>query len=92
MLVEDGLRFERHPPDGVEGNSGLRVEVDAQLVGMVGVGAAYRPRVQVETSQVDRPQDVGHVHRAQLLGVRPLGNATVTVSSQSGRDGGTRFW
>ena len=71
VLLEHGAGLERHAPHGVEGDAGLGIEVDAQLVGMVGVAAAHRPRVQVEAPEVDRPQDVGHVDRAQLLGAAP---------------------
>ena len=50
------------------GTPGLRIEVDAQLVGVVDVVAADRPRVQVEAPEVHRPHEVGDVDRAQLVG------------------------
>ena len=75
-----------------EGHARLRVEVDPQLVGVVDVGAADRPRVQVEAAEVDGPDDVGDVDRAQLVGGTPAREVTRTVSSHSGRFSGTRFW
>ena len=71
VLLEHGARLEGHTSHRVEGNAGLGVEVDAKLVRVIGVAPSHRPRVEVEASQVDRPQDVGHVHRAQLLGAAP---------------------
>jgi hypothetical protein len=49
-------------------DSGRRVEVDAQLVGMVEVGAPRRPRVEVDHPEVDRPEEVRRVVRAELGG------------------------
>ena len=44
-----------------EGDAGRRVEVDAQLVGVVGVGGVVRPHVEAEAAQVHRPGEVGDV-------------------------------
>ena len=56
-------------PDGVgERRTRLGVEVDAQLVGVVDVGAAYRPGVEGQGAHVrapDRHRDLG---RADLVG------------------------
>ena len=49
-------------------NSGLRVEIDAQLVGMVDVGPSHRPRIEIEAAEVDGPQEVRHVDGAELVG------------------------
>ena len=55
--------------DGVgEVGARLRVEVDAQLVGPVGVGAAHRPRVEVERAHVRRPQQDGGLGGAERVG------------------------
>ena len=58
---------------------GRRVEVDAQLVGVVWVGRQRRPDVEAEAGQVHGPQDVGQVGRNQ----RPRGGAV-----GSAHDGG----
>ena len=47
---------------------GRRVEVDAQLVGMVEVGAPRRPRVEVDHAEVHRPDQVRGVVGDELLG------------------------
>ena len=44
--------------DLVEADLRRRVEVDAQLVGMVEVAAAHRPRVPVDHAEVDAPGEV----------------------------------
>ena len=55
--------------DGVgEVGARLRVEVDAQLVGPVGVGAAHRPGVEVEGAHVGRPQQDGGLGGAERVG------------------------
>jgi hypothetical protein len=57
-LVEQ--RLER-PGGGArlgEAGARLRVEVEAQLVGVLGVLGAVRPDVEAETGEVDRPGDV----------------------------------
>ena len=51
-----------------EGHAGLRIEVDAQLIGMIEVPAADRPRIEVDAAEVHRPDEMGEVGRAQLLG------------------------
>ena len=48
----------RHLAHLVEARLRRRVEVDAQLVGMVEVGAPRRPRVEVDHPEVDRPDQV----------------------------------
>src|SRR5690606_14927486 len=55
--------------DGVgEVGPGLRVEVDAQLVRVVDVVAADRPRVEGDGAEVRRPGDGGELGGAQLVG------------------------
>ena len=48
-------------PHHLEGRARLRVEVDPQLVGMVLVGRAHRPRVEPEAAEVHRPEEVGEI-------------------------------
>lgn len=52
---------------GVVG-AGLGVEVDAHLVGVVGVGAPDRPGVEGERAEVGGPDDGGHLRGADLVG------------------------
>ena len=71
----------------------LRVEVDAQLVGVLGVGGEVRPHVEAEAAEVDRPHDVREVggHERPRRSCRSA-SETIVVSSQSGAESGTRFW
>src|SRR3954447_17778315 len=56
--------------DGVvEVGARLRVEVDAQLVGMVDVLAAHGPRVEGDGPHLPGPADDGDLRRADLVGV-----------------------
>ena len=68
MRVEHLVHDARDVAHHVERQAGLGVEVDAELVGMVDVGAPHRPRVEVEAAEVDRPHEVGDVDRAELVG------------------------
>ena len=54
-----------------EVRAGLRVEVEAQLVGVVGVVGAVGPDVEAEAGEVDGPGDVGDVGGHE----RPRGRA-----------------
>src|SRR5919107_2729339 len=66
-LVEHLAQY-RGDGDGVgEVGAGLRVEVDPQLVGVVGVGTADRPRVEVERAEVRRPDQHGLLGGTQRL-------------------------
>ena len=53
--------------------AGLRIEVDAQLVGQLGGRPPRRPRVKVERAEVGGPDGRGGVRHAQLVGVAPAG-------------------
>ena len=48
------------------------VEVDAELVGVLGVGGQIRPQVQAEAAEVDGPHDVGDVGDDQRVGGRAV--------------------
>lgn len=79
--------------DGVgEVRARLRVEVDPQLVGVLGVRAADRPGWKVRqprlAAQSTAAGSVGQISSA----VRPLGKAIRAVGSQSGVFLGARFW
>jgi len=67
-----------------EGRAGLRVEIDAQFVGMLEVRRADRPRVEAEAAEVHGPQQMsevshdegarcGAVRRADDGGGQPVG-------------------
>lgn len=68
MVVEDGPQFMGGTDRVGVVRAGLRVEVDAQLVGVVGVGAPYRPGVEGERAEVGRPQDGREFGGADLVG------------------------
>ena len=91
-LVEEGLHPPGAFPDLVERDARGGVEVDAELVGVVGVGRLVRPHVEPEAADVDGPGDVGEVGDDEGVGRRPVGGADDVVWSQSGASFGTRFW
>jgi len=53
----------------------LWVQVDAQLVGVFQVAAAYGPRVEGETAEIGRPDDGGRLGGADFVGVPAAGEA-----------------
>ena len=59
--------------DHGKADPGGRVEVDAQLVGVAGVGGPGRPDVKAQAGQVDRPQHMGQVTGHQGLGRSAVG-------------------
>ena len=73
VLVEHLAHAQRHLADLVERNARPGVEVDPQLVGVVEVRAAHRPRVPVDHAEVDPPQQVGGVVGHELARVAPAG-------------------
>ncbi len=91
VVLQDVPHDHRDPAHVVPRGLGRGVEIDAQLVGAVEVGAARRPRVEVDHAQVDRPREVRRVLGHELLALRPDGNGTVAVCSHSGIFLGTRF-
>lgn len=74
-LVEQPLglvgRFLHHR----ERHAGRRVEVDAQLVGVIRVGGEVRPHVEAEAAHVHGPQDVRHVGNDQRVRLRAVRRA-----------------
>ena len=91
MLGEDVADDHRDAAHVVPSDAGRRIEVDAQLVGVVEVLAPGGPRVEVDDAEVDRPDEVRGVVGDELLGGAPEGNQTVAVCSHSGMFFGTRF-
>jgi hypothetical protein len=73
VLVEHVARAERDVAHLGEGDAGAGVEVDAQLVGMVEVGAPHGPGVPVDDAEVDAPDEVGAVVGDELARVAPAG-------------------
>ena len=49
--------------------AGLRVDVDAQLVWMLGIGAPRGPRMKVDDREVRGPGDLGDLGHAELVGM-----------------------
>ena len=79
MIFEHLACDERDVEDLSPADPGHRVQVDAQLVGMVEVVGAHRMRVEVHAAQVHRPDQPGGVVQHRLLGrgarrVLELGN------------------
>lgn len=91
-LVEDGAQFVGGADGVVEVGAGLRVEVDAEFVGAVDVGAPHRPgwkvRVPYWAAHTTAASSVGHISSA----LRPLGKVMWAVGIQSGMFLGARFW
>ena len=74
------------------GDAGHRVEVDAQLVGMVEVVGPDRVRVEVDAAEVDDPGQAAASSTTISSAVRPDGKVSVAVRIQSGAFSGARFW
>ena len=72
QLVEHLVGDVRGPPHAGEGGVRHRVEVDAPLVGLLGVGPAAVPRVELDGAHLHRPGDVGQPGDAQLVGVQAV--------------------
>ncbi len=86
QLVERGPQdVQGDGPGLVEPGAGLRVQVDPQLVGVVGVGAAGVPRVQRDGSHLCGPDDVGGTRHAQRLGAAPRREGHVAGLDPVGR-------
>ena len=64
-----------------EPGAGLRVEVDAQLVGLLDVGAPRVPWVELHGRHLHRPDDRGEFGHAQLVG-RPAGREAARARSR----------
>ena len=71
-LVEHLVGDVGDAPDAVPAAVGHRVEVDAPLVGPLDVGAAGVPRVQLDGRHLHRPDHVGQLGHAQLVGVQAV--------------------
>ena len=58
MLIEHLANAQRHVAHLGEGHAVGGIQVDAQLVGVIDVGRAHGPRVEVDAAGVDHPREV----------------------------------
>src|SRR6186997_1408264 len=70
-LLEEETRLPGHPRRIGEAGAGLRVEVDTELVRVVGVVASNRPWVEDDRADLRRPGDDRRFGRADLVGGPP---------------------
>ncbi len=82
------LHLEGHPAHVVPGDTGARIEVDAQLVGVVQVARADRVRVQLHAPEVRDEGEPRHVVDHDLLGGAPRGEAQRRGADPGGPTGG----
>src|SRR5262245_8068269 len=66
MLLEDLAHDERHTPHVVPGDTGTGIEIDADLVGVLEGVSRPGMRVQVDTSEIHDPQELGRVAHHDL--------------------------
>lgn len=68
-FVEDRFQHLHRNPAGVgEVRTRLRVQIDPQFIGMVGVRAAHRPRVQCHRAHLGRPRNSRRMGDLQRVG------------------------
>ena len=73
-------------------DAGHRIEIDAQLVGMIEIVGAHRVRMQLEAREVRHPRERRRVARHDLLrGAAGRKVQRTRPRSTSGRDCGARF-
>jgi hypothetical protein len=85
------LDLERDAAHVVPLNAGIRIEIDAQFVGVIEIARAHRMRMQLDAAEIDDPREPGGVVDTTSSAVRPDGNESVTVRSHGGRWAGARF-
>ena len=73
-------------------HAGHRVEVDAQLVGVVEVLGQHRMRIEVDAAEVDHPASPAASRSTASLADVPEAYFSSATSIQSGRFSGARFW
>ena len=54
-LFEQRFHLERDAAHIVPADAGTRIEIDAQLVGMIEIAGAHRMRMQLDAAEVDDP-------------------------------------
>ena len=67
-LVEQRFDDARARAHLVEADAGLRVEIDAQLVGVGRIVSAIGPHMEAETAEIHCPHDVGEIRSNQRAG------------------------
>jgi len=92
VLAQHVARAERDLAHLAPRHARRRVEVDAQLVGVVEVAAAHRPGVPVDVAQVDRPDQVRGVVGHELSGAAPGWEVHRGGLQPLRAVLGTRFW
>ena len=73
VLVEHLAHAQRHLAYLRKGHIGLRVEIDAQLIWVVEIGASHRPGIPVDHAEVHAPHQMRCVVGHQLARVAPAG-------------------
>ena len=66
--LEEGLNLERDVADVVPPDTGSRIEIDAKLVGVIGIVGADGVRMELEAAEVHDPGKPGGVIDDHLLG------------------------
>ena len=72
-LLEQRLHFHGHATNVVPLHARTRIEIDAQLVGMIEIVGAHRVRMQLDAAEVDDPRQSSGVVDDELLGGAPRG-------------------
>ena len=91
-LVQEHARLGGDAHGVGEVGARLRVEVEAQLVGMVDVVAANRPRMKRDRAHLGRPADDGHLRGADLVRVATRRELDPRGLHVVRRSRGMRFW
>ena len=73
MRFEHGAHLERDAPDVFPTDIGARIQIDAQLIGVIEIGAAHGVRMQFDTAEVHDPGQRRRVVDHQLLCRAPRG-------------------
>ena len=84
-LVEHLVDDPGHPAHRRRRALGHRVEVDAPLVGLLGVGPPGVPRVELDGRHLHRPDHLGQLGHAQLVGVLPVAGEVDAHGLEPGR-------
>ena len=70
-LLEERLHLHRHAADVGPGDAGRRIEIDAELVGMIEIAGAHRVRVQFDAAEIDHPGEARRIVDDDLFGGAP---------------------
>ena len=67
-FLEQVLHFQRNTTHGVPFDARYRIEIDAQLVGMIEIVGAHRVGMQLDAAEVDDPGETSNVIDDDFLG------------------------